>query len=179
MKALVLLCALCGTATAETDRLSNRETAIAGFGLVWMQVDGASMTGMAIQPTLQRTFDRFETQLEYTIADLRDDKMRVPGANLHRLGIAARYQAGRVRVDRHMTLDFVVETGIGLQYLDRDTGDAFGRNDFALGIGLRSLSDVRANGPRVFLGFEAMMRVLVTPSGDKAFVGVFGVPLGR
>ena len=178
MKVLLAILLLASTAHADDDRLANRETMIAGFGLVSMQVDGIANSGMAVQPTLTRTFDRFELQVEYLLADLRDDSMRQPGSILHRLGFSGRYQAARARVDRSMTLDFVVEGGVGLQYLERDDGDVIGRNDLSLGFGLRMLSNV-THGRRAFMGLEAMFRGLVTPSGDKAFVFVFGVPFGR
>ena len=177
IRALLIVAALATTARAESDKLANRTTTIAALGLVYMQVDGITNSGLAVQPIVTRTFDRFELQADYLLADLRDDSERMPGSYLHRFGFAARYQAARTRVDREMTLDFVVEAGVGLQYLAFDNGDTLGRNDFEAGIGLRMLSDV-THGKRVFMGMELMFRGLVAPGGDKAFTFSFGVPFG-
>ena len=177
MRALLVVAALAGTARAETDKLANRTTTVAALGLIWMQIDGITNSGMAVQPTLTRTFDRFELQADYLLADLRDDSERMPGSYLHRLGFAARYQAARIRADRELTLDFVVEAGVGLQYIELDNGDVIGRNDLEAGIGLRMLSDV-VHGKRIFMGMEMMFRCLVSPGGDKAFTFAFGVPFG-
>jgi hypothetical protein len=175
IRALVIFLALTQAARAE-DKLAKRTTLIPAFALVYMQIEGITNGGMAIQPTLTRTFDRFELQADYTLADLRDEQERMPGSYLHRIGFAARYQAARLRVDRNqMTLDFVVEGGIGFQYLELDNGDVIGRNDLSLGIGLRMLAEA-ANGK--LMGMEMMFRGLATPSGDKAFVFAFGIPFG-
>ncbi len=182
MKRLVVLVCLlvASSASAENEHLDDRHIAIAGFGLVWMQIDGVTNSGMALQPTLQRTFDRLELQAEYLIADLRDPSKMQPGSVLHRIGFTGRYQAGRVRVERTMTLDLVVEGGIGLDYIARDTGDAFGRNDLLVGLGFRMLADANpSTRSRAFMGVEMMTRMMVSPSGDKAFGFVFGVPFGR
>jgi hypothetical protein len=177
IRALVIVIALASTRPAHAeDRLAHRTTLIPAFGLVYMQIEGITNGGMAIQPTLTHTFDRLELQTDYTLADLRDEEERMPGSYLHRIGFAARYQAARLRVDRNqMTLDFVVEGGIGFQYLEFDNGDVMGRNDLSVGIGLRML--VEAARGKV-MGIEMMFRGLVTPSGDKAFVFAFGVPFG-
>jgi hypothetical protein len=175
MRALVILVALTQMARAE-DKLANRTTLIPALGLVYMQIEGIANGGIAIQPMLTRTFDRFELQADYTLADLRDEEERMPGSYLHRIGFSARYQPARLRVDRdRMTLDFVVEGGIGFQYLEFDNGDVMGRNDVSVGIGLRMLAEA-ANGK--LMGIEMMFRGLATPSGDKAFVFAFGIPFG-
>jgi hypothetical protein len=175
IRALLIVAVLAPAAHAE-DKLSHRTTLIPAAGLVYMQIEGISNGGMAILPTLTHTFDRFELQADYTLADLRDDEERMPGSYLHRIGLSARYQAARLRVDRNaMTLDFVIEGGIGFQYLEFDNGDVMGRNDLSVGIGLRMLAEV-ANGK--LMGMEMMFRGLATPSGDKAFVFAFGIPFG-
>lgn len=175
MRSLLVLVVLASNAHAD-PKFDNRTTLTAAFGLVAMQVEGVTTTGMLVQPTLTRVFDRFELQADYFIADVREDSNRMD-ALVHRIGFAARYQAARLRAEE-LTLDFIIEGGIGLQYVSLDNGDAYGRNDLAVGIGLRMLYDV-TRGKRVFMGCDAMLRGLVTPDGDKAFVFAFGVPFGR
>jgi hypothetical protein len=175
VKSLLVVLLLVSSARADIT-FDNRTTLTAAFGLVAMQVDGVTTSGMLVQPTFTRVFDRFELQADYFIADVREDSNRMD-ALVHRFGFAARYQVARARADG-LTLDLIVEGGIGLQYISLDNGDAYGRNDLEVGIGLRMLSDV-THGKRVFMGLDAMLRGLVTPEGDKAFVFAFGVPFGR
>lgn len=175
MRALLALLALAGVARADT--LSERTTLLPAFGLVAMQIDGITNTGMAIQPTLTRTYDRVELQADYALADLRDDDERMPGSYLHRIGFAARYQAARLRVaNDQMTFDVIVEGGIGFQYVELDDGDVMGRNDLSAGIGVRMLAEVDSG---VLMGMELMLRGLAMPHGDKACMFAFGIPFGR
>ena len=55
----------------EPDGFANRLTLLAGFGGIFMTVDGVASNGMAIQPTLQRTFDRFELQTDLSQCTVR------------------------------------------------------------------------------------------------------------
>jgi hypothetical protein len=176
--ASILLVLFATHASADREPLADRDVLIAGFGLVWMQVDGTLQSGMAVQPTYNHTFDRFELQGDYMLADLRDDDEQMPGGNLHRFGFAARYQAARARVKRSMTLDFVVEAGAGLQYIELDDGSAVGRTDFSVGLGFRMLADLSAR-KRAFMGMEGMARLIVTPGGDTGFFFGFGAPFGK
>src|SRR5437868_4388626 len=107
MRALVITCALSSAAFAN-EHLDDRFTATAGFGMTWMQVQGVTNSGMTVQPTFNHTFDRFELQADYMLADLKSDEMD-HGSVLHRFGFAARHQIGRVRIERTMTMDCVVE----------------------------------------------------------------------
>ena len=172
-----MLVLVASTAHAQ-DRLDNRTTMNIGFGLLAMQVDRTTTTGMLVQPSLTRTFDRFELQADYLLGDLRDDSMQMPGATIHRVGFAARYQAARLRDRGTAALELVVEAGIGLQYLALDDGTAFGRNDLEVGVGLRGLFGLPGKSSAL-MGLEMMFRGLVTPEGDKAVVFVFGASFGR
>jgi hypothetical protein len=179
MRALVVVCLL-STAASANEKLDDRFTATAAFGMTWMQVDGLTNSGMIVQPTFNRAFDRFELQVDYMLGDLKTDEMEHAGSVLHRLGFAARHQVARLRIENSMTMDCVLEGGIGLQYLARDDGDAIGRNDFTVGLGLRTFTNVaETKQNRVFMGMEMMARFIVTPSGDKAFALAFGIPFGR
>jgi hypothetical protein len=178
MKALAILCLLSSAALAETDR---HTTATAAFGLVYMQIDRIGTSGMLVQPTVTHARGRFELQAGYALADLRDDSARMAGSILHRLGLGARYAVQHWPVGRDEGgADIVVELGLGLEYLERDVGDAFGRADFNIGVGGRFLFDVNRGGRKsAFMGIDTMFRGIVTPSGDKAFLFTFGVPFGR
>ena len=179
MKALAILVLLASAAHADDDRMTNRTTATAAFGLLYMQIDRIGTSGMLVQPTVTHTFDRFELQADYVLADLRDDSRRMAGSILHRIGLSARYQVQSWR-GREFAGDLVAEAGVGFQYLERDVGEAFGRNDFSVGVGGRFLTNVNGGAKkRAFMGIDMMFRGLVSPSGDKAFVFSFGVPFGR
>jgi len=211
MKCVVLLAALASTAAASPEiavddptpvvvvapppppprapaaviELGDRFTAFAGFGMMWLEVGGTGGSGMAIQPTLQRTFDRVELQGELLLADWQHGTgMAAAGGIVGRLGAEARYQAGRIRVEHRMTLDLVLEAGAGLQGIALDDGGTQLRSDLELGLGLRMLTDVHEHGPaRAFLGMEAMLRVLIAPQPDArpdlGLVLTFGIPFGR
>ncbi len=169
--------------------LANRFTATPSFGMIWLEVNGEGGSGMAIQPVLTRSYDRVELQAALMLADWRaGSSMQVPrGGLFERLGGSAGYQAGRIRVERTMTLDLVVEAGAGVQRLERDEGGSITRTDLSLGIGLRMLTDVNdgasSGRSRIFLGMEAAIRVLLMPRADarpdRALVVVMGIPLGR
>ena len=180
MRLLALLALLGSAAHADDDRLENRTTATAAFGLVYMQIDRTGTSGMLVQPTVTHTFRRFELQAGYTLADLRDDSQRMAGSIMHRLGFGARYAVQQWVQRREGSADLIVEAGVGLQYLERDVGEPFGRVDFGIGVGGRFLFDVNSGGTRpAFMGIDTMLRGLVAPSGDKAIVFTFGVPFGR
>ena len=141
---------------------------------------------MAIQPTLQRTFDRFELQTELLLADWTPQPSQ--GGHLIRLGTSARYQAARLRV-ADLTLDAVLDAGVGWQRLLPDAGAARNRADFEVGMGLRMLTRTLTTNANVsvqrhmFVGLEFMVRLLVTPQRhgptDIGCVVAFGIPFGR
>ncbi|MDQ3369564.1 MAG: hypothetical protein M3680_29400 [Myxococcota bacterium] len=164
--------------------LSDRWTLTPATGVLWMQVHGATGSGMLLQPTLTRTFDRLELQADYLLAHVTDDAGAMPGALVHRLGASAHYQAGRIRVERTMALDLVTSAGVGLQRVMRDDGRSLDRPDLSVGIGLRMLTDIIDRPPqRVFFGMEVALRLLVVPrrdaSPDLGLAIAFGIPLGR
>jgi hypothetical protein len=172
---------------AAADPLANRFIVLAAFGGAFMTIDGVGTNGMAIQPTLQRTFDRFELQTDLLLVDWTPRSNG--GGHVLRLGAAARYQAARLRVS-DLTLDAVVEAGAGWQRLMPDEGVVRNRADIEVGIGLRMLSRILPNHDSssararpIFFGIEAMVRLLVTPQRnaptDVACVLAFGLPLGR
>src|SRR5687768_5794371 len=172
MRALLVVSLLASHAHADLD---NRRTASAGFGVVWAELDGVPRYGMALQPTFTRTFRRLELQADYLVGDLRDPERCAVGGYLHRLGVSGRFQLERTHLDGEMALDVVIEAGVGLQYLQLDNGDVVARNDFALGVVLRSVMALQRH-PRSFMGIEATGRLLVSPSGDLAGVVMFGLP---
>lgn len=178
MKALLVVALLAASAEAE-ERLRDRMTLNTGMGIVGMEVDGVMTSGMHVQPAVTRTFDRFELHAEYMLGDLRDDSM--PGATLHRFGLAARYQVRRWRDAGMGTVDLVAGGGIGQQYVVVEDGSAFGRSDVEVGIGMRMLAGFRAKrqGEYMYMGLELMVRGLVTPSGDKALLFAFSAAFGR
>lgn len=172
----------------EPERLlDNRFTVTPAFGMLWLEVIGEGGSGMAIQPTLTRTFDRVELQGALTLVDWRDSTGTPHGALFERLGGSVGYQAGRIRVQRTMTMDLVLEAGAGIQRIERDEGGSITRGDLSFGLGLRTLTDLRdgqrTGKPRIFLGMEAMLGLLVMPSAearpDLAMLLVFGSPVGR
>lgn len=180
MRLLVLIALLASAAHADDERIDDRTTATAAFGLLYMQIDRIGTSGMLVQPTVTHTFRRFELQAGYTLADLRDDSERMGGSIMHRLGFGARYAVKHWVQRNEGSADIIVEAGLGLQYLERDVGEPFGRVDFGIGVGGRFLFDVNAGGKKpAFMGIDTMLRGLVTPGGDKAFVFTFGVPFGR
>lgn len=173
--------------TTAADPLANRFIVLAAFGGAFMTIDGVGTNGMTIQPTLQRTFDRFELQTDLLLVDWNPRSNG--GGHVLRLGAAARYQAARFRVS-DLTLDAVLEAGAGWQRLMPDEGVVRNRADIEVGIGLRMLSRLlpnqasSASGARpIFFGVEAMVRLLVTPQrnapNDVACVLAFGLPIGR
>jgi hypothetical protein len=172
---------------AKEHLLDNRFTVTPAFGMIWLEVLGDGGSGMAIQPTVTRTFDRVELQGALTLADWRDGSGTPHGALFERLGGSAGYQVGRIRVERTMTMDLVLEAGAGIQRIERDEGGSITRGDLSFGLGLRTVTDLRdgqrTGKPRIFLGMEAMIRLLVMPSADarpdKALLLVFGSPVGR
>ena len=172
------------TPRAPRPVLSDRWTLTPATGVIWMQLHGATETGMLIQPTLTRTFDRLELQGDYLISNLGDETGAMPRTVMHRIGASAHYQAGRIRVDGKLTLDLVAQGGIGVELLVRDRAGTIERPDISLGIGLRMLTDIdgRANR-RILFGMELGVRVIAIPRAaggpDLGFVVAFGVPLGR
>ena len=176
------------TWSTAADPLANRFIVLAAFGGAFMTVDGVGTNGMAIQPTLQRTFDRFELQTDLLLVDWTPRSNG--GGHVLRLGAAARYQAARLRVS-DLTLDAVVEAGAGWQRLMPDQRAARNRGDIEVGIGVRMLSRILPHRTAtssmrarpVFFGVEAMVRLLVTPQRnaptDVACVLAFGLPIGR
>ena len=160
--------------------LGDRWTMTAQVGVGWLTIDGvANEAGVAINPTLARTFDRIEVAADYLAMDWSDDEggMRSAGM-LHRIGGDVRYQVGRVRIDR-MTMDAVATAGLGWQHIVRDHGAPIDRPDLSAGVLLRVITDVDdRDRDRVFFGFELGARMIIAPDGDRGVVIAFGVPLG-
>lgn len=163
--------------------LGDRWTVSAQTGVAWMQIRGTLGGGTLIQPALTRTFDRLELAASYTALDWIDKTRMRPSGTVHRLGAAAHYQAGRVRVQRKLTLDLVGTAEVGLQHFVPERGPARGRADFALGVLLRNLGDLDDREPqRLFFGMELGAKLLMMPrtSGDidLGVIVAFGVPIG-
>lgn len=159
------------------DRLADRMTFLAGSGMLWLSVDGTHGSGMTVQPTFTRTFDRFELQGEVALATWHAD----PGpmhALVGRLGATARYQAARLRIENTLALDAIVEAGAGFEHIARDTAAPLSRPDLALGVGFRMLGRDDAGSRRLLVGLEVMARAIVAP-GDHGWMIVFGLPVGR
>lgn len=168
------------------DTLANRFTLLAGFGGLVMTFDGTHSSAMAIQPTVQRTFDRFELQADLLLADWNPQPPGMSGGHVFRLGAAMRYQAARLRVVPDMTLDAIAELGVGMQRLQPDQGASRDRADFEIGIGLRMLTAINrrnAASNRILFGLETMVRLLIAPqpsgSTELGAVFMFGLPVGR
>lgn len=172
-------------AVRSPDILANRFTLLAGFGGLVMTFDGAHSNAMAIQPTVQRTFDRVEAQIDLLLADW-NPQPAVAGGHVFRLGGAVRYQAARLRVVPDMTLDAVAELGVGMQRLQPDQGRSRDRADFEIGVGLRMITAIKRGNSgrgRILFGMEAMMRLLIAPQPhgppELGAVFMFGLPVGR
>ncbi|MCX5745146.1 MAG: hypothetical protein NT062_21890 [Proteobacteria bacterium] len=164
--------------------LGNRFTALAGFGMLVLEVHDETGSGMALQPTLTRTYDRVELQAELTLATWADRTGTPHKGRFERIGAAARYQAGRIRIEQTMTLDLVLDAGVGLQRIERDEDTLIERADLEVGFGLRMLTDMaKPSSSRMLFGMEMMMRLLIMPradaSADLALVLVFGIPVGK
>lgn len=157
------------------DDLGDRLTLLPGFGMIWL--DGGS--GVLVQPTVTRTFDRFELQGELGLASWHADTPSPHHGLFGRLAATARYQAARLRVDRTLALDLVVEAGAGIERRASDDAGPATRPDAAFGLGLRMLGCDRVEADRrVLVGLEVMARVLVSPAGDGVAI-VLGLPIGR
>ncbi len=154
-------------------------TAQVGVGLVQFG-DVANTTGMMINPTLTRTFDRFELSADYLALDWYDETGMRSGGTLHRLGGELRYQVGRIRIQKKMTMDAVATAGLGWQHFVQDHGAAIDRADSSLGVVLRMITDLDdRDKQRLFCGWEIGARLLVARGGDdRGFVVGFGVPIG-
>ncbi len=164
--------------------LADRWTLTPATGVLWMQVQGISGSGIVLAPTVTRTFDRYELSADYTLSRLGESSQPMPTTVVHRLGASVGYQAGRIRVGGTMTLDLVVQGGLGIQHLVRDHAEIVDRPDVSLGINLRMLDDVSDQAPRrIFFGMEIGARLIMTPrpSGgtDLGCVIAFGAPFGR
>ncbi len=173
-------------AVRAPDTLANRFTLLAGFGGLVMTFDGTHSNAMAIQPTVQRTFNRLELQADLLLADWNPQQQVRSGGHVFRLGAAVRYQAARLRVVPDMTLDAVAELGVGMQRLQPDQGRSRERADFEIGVGFRMLTAINrgnAGSRRILFGMEMMMRLLVAPQPDRptelGAVFMFGLPVGR
>lgn len=162
--------------------LGDRWTVTAMPGTGWVEIHGTLGGGMLIDPTVTRTFDRFEIAADYMLLDWNDEQGMRSSGTLHRLGGELRYQFGRVRVQGKMTLDAVASAGLGWQHISQDHGAPIGRSDGSFGVVLRMLSDLGdREKERTFFGFEIGARFLVTRGADhtdRGFVVAFGVPLG-
>lgn len=163
--------------------LGDRWTLSAETGVGWLQLGGALGGGMLVQPALTRTFDRLEVSATYTAMDWVDATQMHPSGTVHRLGAAAHYQLGRVRVERKMTLDLVGTAGAGVQHVVPERGRSRDRPDVSLGVVLRTLTDLDdRTGSRLFFGMELGAQLLLVPRRDgEVDLGVmiaFGVPIG-
>lgn len=151
-------------------------------GVGWLQIAGVWGSGMLIQPSLTRTFDRVELAVDYLGMDSSDRARPRQGATVHRLGGELRYQAARARVSRDMTLDLVGAAGIGVEYITIEHSPALGRADVAFGVVLRMLTDVDSSDRRALYGMELGARVIAAPrSGggtDLGFILAFGCAVG-
>lgn len=164
--------------------LSDRWTLTPAFGGMWMSVHGVVGSGLMLQPTVTRTFDRFELSADYAVARLGDASEPMPTTVVHRLGASAHYQAGRIRVGSMMTLDLLAQAGVGIEHLVRDRAGSIDRPDLSLGLGFRVLDNLGASRPhRILFGLEMGARLLVIPrasGGADLGCGIaFGVLLGR
>ena len=200
MRLLLVLAAIAGAARADTliatgpppasapplptpparpDGLGDRFTFLPGFGALVVAIEGVHGSGMLIQPTVTRTFDRVELQGELALAKWEQDDRGPARALFSRLGVTARYQAARFRVHDALTLDLVLDAGAGVERIDRDTMPALVHPDLALGMGLRMLGAERLDGGRrILVGLEVMGRLLFAPHEQGAAI-VFGLPIGR
>jgi hypothetical protein len=160
----------------EPDQLTNRLTFLAGTGMLWLTIEGVHGSGWALQPTVTRTFDRFELQGEVAISSWRRDDTGPMRALVGRLGATARYQAARLHIENTLALDAVVEAGAGVEQIARDSGAALSRPDLTLGVGLRMAH--RDRDASIILGLEVMGRAIVAP-GERGLLIVFGLPVGR
>ena len=165
-------------------RLADRWTLTPATGVLWMSVHGVTGSGLLLQPTVTRTFDRFELAADYAVARLGDTSAQMPLTVVHRLGASAHYQAGRLRVGETMTLDLVAQAGVGVEHLVRDRAGSIDRPDLSLGLGFRLLTDLDEHPPhRILFGFELAARLLVIPrasgGADLGYGVAFGGTLGR
>ena len=161
--------------------LGDRWSVTAQAGVGWLEIEGVASTGgMALNPTVTRTFDRFELSADYLALDWHDDTRMRSSGTVHRLGGELRYQLGRIRVEKKMTLDAVATAGLGWQHVVQDHGASIDRGDGSLGVVLRIITDMDdREKERMFFGFEIGVRLLVANGGDdRGFGGAFGVPLG-
>jgi hypothetical protein len=165
-------------APGERDRLRDRLTFLPGSGVLWLWIDGERGEAAWLQPTVTRTFDRFELQGELGLGAWHQADRGPAHAVLGRFAVTARYQAARAHIEQTLALDLVVEAGVGLHELARDGMTPARGADVSVGAGLRMLGAERPAERRVLIGLEAMGRVLFTPYGRGVMI-VFGLPMGR
>lgn len=160
--------------------LGDRWTVTAMPGVGWMQIDGTLGGGMLIDPTITHTYDRLEVSADYMALDWNDQSNMRSDGTLHRIGADVRYQFGRVRIERKMTMDAVATAGFGFQHITQDHGAPINRTDSSLGLVLRMLTDIDdRDKERTFFGMEIGVRYLRSNGGhDHGVVVAFGVPIG-
>jgi hypothetical protein len=181
MRACVALAVLAAASTAFADPFENRVTMIAGAALVYGKLDGELGSGFAVQPTIVRTFDRVELRADYLLGEWEDAHVAHAGALVQRASASAGYQL-RKRV-QELTMDAVLDGGIGVERVDFDRGGSFVRPDVSVGVDLRILDNLAEHADhRLWLGFEMMFHAVFAPSPrgvEPGFVFAFGVPIGR
>jgi hypothetical protein len=179
-RALVVLVALAAASPAAADPFADRFTVMAAAALDFGTIDGRSGSGFAIQPTLERTFDRVEVRVDYLLADWNDVRDARAGAFVQRATASAGYQL-RKRIES-MTMDAVFDGGFAVERIDRDAAGSIVRPAVSTGVVVRMLPNMNDREHRVWFGFEMMAHAIIAPAPhgtDAAFVFAFGVPVGR